>query len=280
MKGNGAMRTGNTSRRLAALTAALALASAACGDDDTDTATTDPPAAESRTVPPPSSGAAVATTEVVRTAAPSTSVATAVVDSVLFTDDLVDDRHMWGEVDDPQHGTAKFVDGDYVWEFRGSNAHWLPGVLIDQYDAGDLRIPDAAVTADLTIHSGGGVAGVFCREAVDTDAEFQWYEFVVRDGYAAIRLSDTEGNIQPLAETRDVSVATDQPISIIATCRDNADGQAELALALNGEVVAETVVDDPLPVGGLPGMQAWTFPVHEQMDITWHRFEIAALTAP
>ena len=136
-------------------------------------------------------------------AAPSTSVATAVVDSVLFTDDLVDDRHMWGEVDDPEYGTAKFVDGDYVWEFRGSNAHWLPGVLIDQYDAGDLRIPDAAVTADLTIHSGGGVAGVFCREAVDTDAEFQWYEFVVRDGYAAIRLSDSEGNIEPLAETRE-----------------------------------------------------------------------------
>jgi hypothetical protein len=222
----------------------------------------------------------VETTKVVEATAPTTSVTTSPDASVLFSDDLVDDRNMWGEVDDPQYGTAKFVDGEYVWEFRGSNAHWLPGVLIEQFDAGELRIPDAEVTADLTIDSGGGVAGVFCREAVDTDAEFQWYEFVVRDGFAAIRLSDSEGNIDPLVETRDVSVAAGQPISVVATCRNNADGQAELTFALNGEVVAETVVDDPLPVGGLSGMQAWTFPIHEPMDITWHRFEVAALPEP
>ena len=45
--------------------------------------------------------------------------------------------------------------------------------------------------------------GVFCREVPDTDADFQWYEFVVRDGYAAIRLADLAGNLDVLAETED-----------------------------------------------------------------------------
>jgi hypothetical protein len=237
-----------------------------CGDDADSAVTspgvTVPPEATQDPAPPES-------------AAPEANAPTAA--SVLFSDELADDRNMWGEVDDPTHGTAKFVDGDYVWDFRGSVAHWLPGVLIEQFDDGTLRIPDAAVSATLTIESGDGVAGVFCREAADTDAEFQWYEFVVRDGFAAIRLADSEGNVEPLAESRDVSAVAGQPVTMVATCRDNADGQAELALALDGEIVAETVVDDPLPTGGLPGMQAWTFPVHEPMGIRWHRFEVSAL---
>ncbi|MEQ1874989.1 MAG: hypothetical protein ABL953_14850, partial [Ilumatobacteraceae bacterium] len=127
------------------------------------------------------------------TAATATTTAAPVVDAVstagaeLFADDFIDDANGWGVVDDPQFGTANFADGDYVWEFRGSIAHWLPAVLLDQYDAGTLDMLDVQVSAELTIVSGDGVVGVFCRENPDTDADWQWYDFVVRDGYAAIR---------------------------------------------------------------------------------------------
>jgi len=192
---------------------------------------------------------------------------------VLFSDDLDDDSNKWGVVDDPEFGTAAFTGGDYVWNFRGSMAHWLPGVLIDKYDAGELEMRDVVVDAELTISSGGGVAGVFCRETPDTDAEWQWYDFVVRDGYAAIRLADSEGNITPLAEGREIALPLGTPISIEATCQDDGGGVAALSMAVNGAPVLETVVDSPLG-NGAPGMSAWTFPMHEPMDIVWHSFSV------
>ena len=50
---------------------------------------------------------------------------------------------------------------------------------------GDPDLGDVVVRAEFTIVSGEGVAGVYAGEAADTDAEAEWYEFVVRDGFAA-----------------------------------------------------------------------------------------------
>lgn len=194
----------------------------------------------------------------------------------LFADDFVDDANLWGIVDDPQFGSANFADGDYVWDFRGSIAHWLPAVLGDQYDAGTLEMLDVQVSAELTIVSGGGVAGVFCRETPDSDADWQWYEFVVRDGYAAIRLADSEGNLSALAESRDFATPLGTLITIDAACQTNDAGGVDLAMTVNGATTLQaTVATGPLG-NGVAGLSAWTFPVHEQMDLVWHSFTIRA----
>ncbi len=197
---------------------------------------------------------------------------------ILFHDPLDDDTNAWGIVDDPQFGSATFADGDYVWNFSGSVAHWLPGVLGEQYDRGELEFRDVVVHAELSIISGDGVAGVFCREQPDTDADWQWYEFVVRNGFAAIRLADLEGNIDVLAETQHVSLPTGAPIAMDATCIDGTDGKAHLSLALNGSPLLEVSAENPLG-NGVAGMQAWTFPVHEQMDLRWHEFSVSRAAA-
>ncbi len=220
-------------------------------------------------------GAAAGTSEAVAGSSGSTDVpdTTEAESTVLFEDSFDDDSNGWGVVDDPEYGTADFEGGDYVWEFRGSSAHWLPAVLGEQYDRDELDMQDVVVTAELTIVSGGGVAGVFCRETPDTDAEWQWYEFVVRDGYAAVRLADLEGNLEPLAESHDVSLPAGEPITIEASCVDDANGAATLGMRLNGESVLNATVDEPLG-NGVPGLQAWTYPIHEQMDILWHSFSV------
>ena len=97
---------------------------------------------------------------------------------------------------------------------------------------------------------------------------------MVRDGYAAIRLADSEGNITPLAEGRELAVPLGTPIAIEATCRDDADGAAALSMAVNGVPLLETVVDDSPLGNGAPGMSAWTFPMHEPMGIVWHSFSV------
>ncbi len=194
-------------------------------------------------------------------------------DEALFEDSFADDRNGWGVVDDPQYGTAAFEDGDYVWEFRGSVAHWVPAVLGEQYDRDELDMRDVIVRTEATILTGDGVIGVFCRETPDTDAEWQWYEFVARDGYAAIRHADQEANLEVLAETDDVSLADGEPITIEATCVDDANGAAQLSLALNGTTMLHATDEDPLS-NGVVGLQAWTFPIHEPMHIRWHEFSV------
>lgn len=191
----------------------------------------------------------------------------------LFTDSFDDDRNGWGVIDDPQYGSTAFADGDHVWAFKGSVAHQLPAVLGEQYDRGELDMLDVAVRAEATILAGGGVIGVFCRETPDSDADWQWYEFVARDGFAAIRLADTEGNLDVLSETDDVELPVGEPIAIEAACVDDANGDARLSMTLNGIEVLQATDDDPLG-NGVPGLQAWTFPVHEQMDIRWHEFTV------
>ena len=166
------------------------------------------------------------------------------------------------------------AEGDYVWVFKGSVAHWLPGTIDEEHSAGNLPLSNIVIHAHATIANGDGVIGVFCRDIPDSDAESQWYEFVVRNGYAAIRLADLEGNIQPLAEDRDVALPLNESIAIDATCKDSGSGDAMLALALNGEpILTTTHTDDPLE-DGVVGLQAWTHPVHAEMDILWHDFTV------
>jgi hypothetical protein len=192
---------------------------------------------------------------------------------VLFEDTFDDDRNGWGIVDHPDFGTTAFEDGDYVWAFRGSVAHQLPAVLGDQYDRDELDMLDVTVRAEATVLAGDGVIGVFCRENPDDDAEWQWYEFVARDGFAAIRRADLEGNLDVLAETNDVGLPLGEPLSIEATCVDDSDGNATLRMSLNDTDVLETTDDDPL-LNGVSGLQAYTFPIHEQMDIRWHHITV------
>jgi len=117
------------------------------------------------------------------------------------------------------------------------------------------------------------VIGVFCRENPDTDAEWQWYEFVARHGFAAIRRADSEGNLDVLAETDDVDTPIGEKMTIEATCVDDNDRNATLTMRLNDTVVLAVTDDDPL-VNGPPGLQAYTYPIHEQMDIRWHDFVV------
>jgi hypothetical protein len=193
---------------------------------------------------------------------------------VLFEDTFDDDRNGWGIVDDPQYGTAAFEDGDYVTEVTGSSLHWLPAVLGEQYDRGELDMLDVTVRAEATIVDGDGVIGVFCRESPDRDADWQWYEFVVRDRFAAIRHADSEGNLDVLAETEEVSLPNGQAMTIEAACVDADDDNVSLTLSVNGTPVLDATDDDPLP-NGAPGIQAYTFPIHEQQDIRWHSFAVA-----
>ena len=86
-----------------------------------------------------------------------------------------------------------------MWKPR-ELVHWLPAVLGEQYERGELDMLDVTVRAEATIDAGDGVIGLFCRETPDIDAAFQWYEFVARDGFAAISRADLEGNIEVLAE--------------------------------------------------------------------------------
>ena len=197
---------------------------------------------------------------------------------VLFEDTFDDDRNGWGIIDHPDFGSTAFAGGDYVWAMRGSSGHLLPAVLGEQYDRGELDMLDVTVRAEATIDAGDGVIGLFCREVPDTDAEFQWYEFVARDGFAAIRRADLEGNLDVLAETNDVSLPRGEPMTIEATCVDDNDGNASLTLSLNGTVTLDVTDDDPLD-NGAPGLQAYTYPIHEQMDIRWHHFTVTSAAA-
>ena len=46
----------------------------------------------------------------------------------------------------------------------------------------------------------------------------QWYEFVVRDGYAAIRLSDLESNIEVLAEDKQLDLPAGEDFQLTGAC--------------------------------------------------------------
>ncbi len=246
----------------AALVTALVVTGCGSRPSPATNPTTAPPAATTKVAAGPATTVAPVTT-VVPTAQPG---------DVLFEDAFEDDRNGWGIVDHPQYGSTEYVDGDYLWAFRGRVAHWLPGVLGAKYDSGQLQMLDVVVEAQATVNAGGGVVGVFCRETPDTDADFQWYEFVVRDGFGAIRIADLEGNIEALTQTEDLSLPSGETFQIRASCVDTAGG-VDLRLALNGNEVLQTMHGEPLG-NGVTGLQAYTFPEGEQMDIIWHDFSV------
>jgi hypothetical protein len=219
--------------------------------------------------------AALAALGLATTEPPTSSDPAAPDEHVLFDESFDDDHNGWGIIDHPDYGGTSYDNGDYVWDLTGSYGHLIAEVLGVQYDNDELDMLDVTVRAELTIDSGNGVAGVFCREVPDTDADWQWYEFVVRDGWAAVRLADLEGNIDVIAESDDVEVAKGVPFAIEATC---ADGVAHLSLSIDGEPVLAGEDDDPLG-NGVPGLQAWTYPVHELIEIRWHHFSILPATA-
>lgn len=191
----------------------------------------------------------------------------------LFSEPFDDDKNGWGVGDHPENGSMSYSTGDYVWAFKGRVAHWLPEALGKKYDRGQLDMLDVVVRAQVTIVRGGGVVGIGCRENRDSDADYQWYDFVARDGYAAIRRADLESNIDVLAEAKDVALPAGKPIEIEAACVNDGTGAGRLSLRLNGDVVLHAT--DPQPLGnGVPSLQAWTHPVHEQMDIRWHEFTV------
>ncbi len=213
-----------------------------------------------------------------------TSIESSVANSVVtrervFDDTFIDDRHGWGTVPPGEFGSVSFSNGDHVMDFRGRVSHWTSEGLITLAERTDIGLGRIAVGANLTLASGTGVVGVGCRSTTGDDAMFEFYEFVVRDGFGAIRRSDDESNIEVLAETSDVSVTFGEPFDIEGRCEDRSDGSVALSMYQDGEFVLDAIDDsrDPL-TSGWPAMQAWTFPVHDRIDILWHDFYVDVLS--
>jgi len=194
-----------------------------------------------------------------------------------FEDSFDDDSNGWALPPVPS-GTTTVEGGDFVWESNqpGLRPHVLATTLGEAFDEGRLAMTDVLVTASVTPERGAAALGVFCREVPDSDADFQWYEFVVRDGYAAIRLADSAGNLDVLAETSSPRLPLGSTASIAATCVDAADESASLSLTLDGAAVLDTQVEDPLG-NGAAGLQAYDAAEDESTDrflISWHDFTV------
>ena len=101
--------------------------------------------------------------------------------------------------------------------------------------------------------------GVLCREVPDTDADFQWYEFVARGGYAAIRIADTEGGLEVLATTEDLDLADGEQFTVEAACVDDEDGRAQLWMTVDDTLILQATHDEPLG-NGVSGLQAYDAP--------------------
>ncbi|MGH8893354.1 MAG: hypothetical protein ACRDWY_08635 [Actinomycetes bacterium] len=196
----------------------------------------------------------------------------------LFTDPLDDDRNGWA-LPDNHLGSMEYVDGDFVWHSKEPNLrpHLLAAPIADQFDAGTLEMQDVVVTADVTSARGAAAMGVFCREVTDTDADFQWYEFVVRDGYAAIRHADSAGRLELLAETKTLDIPDGAKTSVQAACVDDEQGRAQLWLSVDGATTLHTTVDDGLG-NGAAGLQAYDAPegaTAGRFVIRWHEFTVS-----
>ena len=207
----------------------------------------------------------------------------AVAEDVLssFSDTFDDDANHWA-LPPSEFGTMTVADGDFVWDDKqfGLRPHILAAHRGGRLRPGSSEMTDVEVTASVTPERGGQAVGVFCREVPDTDADFQWYEFVVRDGYAAIRVGDSNGSLEPLAETEDAALAIGTAATVEATCVDGADGTASLSLSLDGAELLTAEVDDPLGNGGA-GLQAYGAE-EDQADepsmIAWHDFAVGPVS--
>src|SRR4051812_47273272 len=56
-------------------------------------------------------------------------------DDPYFVEPFDDDSNGWGIVDDPEYGTARYEDGDYVWRLTGRIGHLVPAALGERVDA-------------------------------------------------------------------------------------------------------------------------------------------------
>ena len=194
-----------------------------------------------------------------------------------FEDSFDDDRNGWALPPAPS-GTTTVEGGDFVWESNvpGLRPHLIATTLGEAFDQGRLEMTDVLVTASVTPERGAAALGVFCREVPDSDADFQWYEFVVRDGYAAIRHADSAGNLDVLAETDGPRLPLGSTASIAATCVDAADDSVSLSLSLDGTALLDTQVEDPLG-NGAAGLVAYDAAEDESADrflISWHDFAV------
>jgi hypothetical protein len=209
---------------------------------------------------------------------PGTSpVATA--GDTLLKETFADDANGWGEFNAEQ-GRNYFEDGQYITDFGSAPfLHWLPEALATDWESGSVDLSNVVIETDVTITRGDGVAGVFCQELPDADAEYEWYEFVVRDGYAGIRRADMEGNLRVLAETRELALPVGEQFSLETACVEGDDGAAELGLAIDGSPALRAIdSDDPLE-GGMVGIQIYPAPEttdSESPRVEWDSFIVSA----
>ena len=210
-----------------------------------------------------------------KTSPSATAAASAVLSS--FSDSFDDDHNGWA-LPPSEFGTMTVSGGDFVWDDKlfELRPHIIARTVADAFDQGRLEMTNVRVSASVTLERGVAAVGVYCREVPDTDSDFEWYEFVARDGYAAIRLADAAGNLEPLAETKDAELRRGTAATIEATCVDNPDGTAELSFSLDGAQLLSVAVDDPLGNGGA-GLQAYgasEAQADEPSLIAWHDFAV------
>ena len=197
----------------------------------------------------------------------------------LFTDPFDDDANGWA-LPENENSRMDFLGGDFVWEAKRAadlRPHILAASLGDDFDRGDgPQMREVVVGESVTPVHGTGARGVFCREVRDTDSDFQWYEFVARDGYAAIRRGDSAGHLDALATTHDLELPLGHEATLEAACLDDANGGARLWLSVDGTAVL--VARDPHPLGNGPaGLQAYDSPdkaSDARYLIRWHDFTI------
>jgi hypothetical protein len=257
-------RTGRTRALVVGLILPLGLA-VGCGEDDST----------------PDGDQAGVDTARETSAQPSASTAPSTDEGKVtsFRETFDDDANGWA-LPPSDNATIEVVDGDFVWETKrpGLRPHLIATTLGVAYDSGQLEMTNVRVTTTVTPRRGAAVFGLFCREVPDTDADFQWYEFVVRDGYSAIRLADSAGNLDPIEEG-DAAVPTGEVAELEATCVDEG-GKATLALGLNGEALLEARVSEPLG-NGASGLQAYDAPAEEtdeRLLLAWHDFAVEPVT--
>jgi hypothetical protein len=197
----------------------------------------------------------------------------------LFSDPFDDDHNGWA-LPENENSRMPFEDGDFLWEAKRPGVDLRPHLtatpLADAFDHGTLHMRNVVVRTGFTPVRGSGAMGVFCREVRDTDSDFQWYEFVARDGYAAIRHADSAGHLDVLAKTSKLDMPLGEKATIEAACVDDAKGRGQLWLSVNGKPTLYT--SDAHPLGnGVPGLQAYDSPSKEAKDrylIRWHDFAV------
>lgn len=208
----------------------------------------------------------------------STNVPLATPGAPIMDEPFDDDSNEWGIVDS-EDGRNYYQKGQYVVEFRaGQFLHWISEKLAEQWEADTIDLSDVVVKAKVTTTRGEGVVGVFCREMMDTDADFEWYEFLVRDGYAAIRRADLRGNLRVLAETDDLALPHDVPFTLEATCVGDSDEAAALSLVLDGEELLRATDDENALTDGMVGIQIWDAPDTLEVDpprVQWDSFMVS-----